>query len=104
MYNEVNETKHELSKRLSDLEDALPEYEEGNVIFPIDGEPGYRFNAEASTEVKNRIEEALSVARHNMVSFKRNQRSDTASLIQEQAICNFLAGDAIEARTWAFKN
>ena len=78
--------------------------EEGNVMNHVNGEPGYRFNEEASTEVKNRIEEALSVARHNMVSFKRSQRSDTASLIQEQAICNFLAGDAIEARTWAFKN
>ena len=69
------------------------------MIFPVDGEPGYRFNAEASNEVKNRIVEDLGVARKNMVSFKRSQWSDIAILIQEQAICNFLLGGAIESRT-----
>ena len=34
-----------------------------------------------------------------MVSFKRSQWSDIAILIQEQAICNFLLGGAIESRT-----
>ena len=55
LYNEINETGHELARRLSDLEDAFPEDEEGNIVPPIRGEPGYRFNPEAAAEVKQRM-------------------------------------------------
>ena len=83
-----------------DLEDLLPLDKEGEIIIPQYGQPGYRFNADASDMVKNRMEESLNVAMLNLVSLKRMLRPEVPGIVHDQAICDFLGGGAIAELTW----
>ena len=88
----VSELAINLNQWMEEYEDLLPTDEEGEVICPVNGEPGYRFRQDNIEAAHNWIEEAQIKARTALVKFKHNQNFADKGYIESTVLCEFLKG------------
>ena len=86
----------DLSGRLLEFHEGLPTNDEGEIIYPVNGEEGFAYNPDRSDPALDRIREVLETARKALVKFKHEQEPVDAAHIKAAAICDFLKGDEVE--------
>ena len=85
---------------MDEYEDLLPTDEEGEIICPIYGEPGYRFRPDNIDEAHNLIEAAQVKARMAMVKFKHSQNVRDKGYIEATALFTFLKPLTLRKLSW----
>ena len=78
--------------RMDEFESSLNDDEEGNPIFPENGEVGHRFRPENVDNVYNRIKQVQGQTMRALVKFKHNQGPVELNRIKDTALCVFLKG------------
>ena len=77
------------SRLLDDFYEALPLDDEGEIIYPEDGQEGFAFIPESAGQIEAKLMDALKTVRVVLVRFKHAQNSADRTWIQQNAVSGF---------------